>query len=346
MPSAPGVRATRDDLALVFATDGGFARATAVAMHSALSRLSPKLDVGIYVLHNGLADESQRRLRRVAQAAAGSDIRWIEVPRERLPEARYGSHITSTAFARLLAPELLPASVRRIVYLDGDVLVKGDLTPLFLMALDGAPFAAARDMAVLSTSHELSGVRDQVEPRPYFNSGVLVIDATGWRAAGIADRSLAFASGTGAPLRSADQDAMNAVADRWCELEPGWNVQLEALPGGIRAGIARLPVIRDVLAPARAWRHGIGDAIDRPERLFRDGAILHFVGPLKPWDPTCTSPGTLLWTRALILSGWYTPRESLRWVLPWLGKRFVNAGRRTMAALRRGVRQLRRPGGA
>jgi lipopolysaccharide biosynthesis glycosyltransferase len=286
-----------NDLALVFAADEGFARPLAVAMHSTLTHLSPRLAPEIYVLDNGITEGSRHRLER----AAGREIRWIRVPPDRLIEHRGAEHFTSTSYARLLIPELLPARIRRAVYLDGDVLVTSDLSPLFDLELGDAPLAAVRDYAVESTSS-----------RPYFNAGVLVMDLERWRQTGFAERALAYADAQAEPLFWADQDAMNAVVDEWHELDLRWNVQAT------------------VLRHIEDTRTDLTDRLSRErDDLYRTAAVLHFAGYHKPWIPRASPPATIRWARALRRSGWHGPGEYLRWVVPFVSKRAIlAAGRR------------------
>jgi lipopolysaccharide biosynthesis glycosyltransferase len=266
-------------------------------MHSTLTHLSPRLAPEIYVLDNGITGRSRHRLQRVALGAAGREIRWVRVPSDRLIDHRGAEHFTSTSYARLLIPELLPAHIRRAVYLDGDLLVTSDLSPLFDLELGDAPFAAVRD-------YKIGGAAS----KPYFNAGVLAMDLERWRQTGFARRALAYAEAQAEPLFLADQDAMNAVAEKWHELDLRWNVQATVLKH-----------IEDTQT----------DLTDRLRRerneLYRTGAVLHFTGYDKPWNPRTTPPATIRWARALRRSGWYEPAEYLRWVVLWLGKRVVIA---------------------
>jgi lipopolysaccharide biosynthesis glycosyltransferase len=243
----------------------------------------------IYVLDNGITGGSRHRLQRAALAAAGREIGWIRVPSDHLIDHRGAEHFTSTSYARLLIPELLPAHISRAVYLDGDVLVRSDLSPLFELELGDATFAAARD-------YKIGGVAS----RPYFNAGVLAIDVERWRRTGFARRALAYADAQPEPLFLADQDALNAVAEEWHELDPRWNVQATVL------------------------KH-----VEKPDELYRTGALLHFTGYDKPWNPRANAPpGTIRWAYALACSGWYGPAEYLRWLVLWLGKRVaIRVGR-------------------
>jgi lipopolysaccharide biosynthesis glycosyltransferase len=292
--------------ALVFACDENQARGLAVAMSSALQHLSGDVSPVVYVLDAGIAAGSRERLVNVA-FAEGVEVAWIYVPPARLsqvdatvpqgPMAGTAHHVTRAGYARLLIPELLPRHVQRAVYLDSDVLVRGDLSPLFDLDLDGALFAAVTDFAVASAPHPLFG-----ESIPhYFNSGVLVLDVGRWRNAAFAERVLGWAGAQQQVLPFLDQDALNAVAEDWYELEPRWNVQQGFL-----------------------WRPALATEFASQREALYDGAVvLHFTGGTKPWHVDSATPGTFLWLRALIGSGWYSPREGLHWLARWLVRHFA-----------------------
>lgn len=273
-------------------------------MYSTLEQLSPAVAPEIFLLDGGLSRSSRVRLRRVLAAVGASDaVQWIPIPSEErllnLGRPRPGwSPGTTSPYARVLIPELLPRHIRRCVYLDADVLVRRDLSPLFTIGLGTSLVGAVRDFAIGTTVHEWSGVRNRAQPGPYLNSGVLVMDLSGWRDAGLADRVLRYAA---ASRGLADQDALNGVLESWQELDYEWNVQLMNL-----FVVERLPHTE------------LTDRLFQQRRdLYRTGAVLHFVGP-NPWSSSSTAPGTMVWARALMRSGWYTPREALIWLVPWL----------------------------
>jgi lipopolysaccharide biosynthesis glycosyltransferase len=301
--------------ALVFASDENHARALAVAVHSALDHLSAPEATEIYILEDGIADSSRDRVVRLVDAA-GAALQWVEVPEARLsmlesalPSASQPNtahHTTRVSWARVLIPELLPSYIRRAVYLDNDVLVRRDLSPLFELDLGGAALAAVGDFAVASEPHPLWGD----SAGRYFNSGVLVIDVERWRSASLASRVLAHASAQTRPFPYADQDALNAVVEDWCELSPEWNVQQGFL-----------------------WRPALTESLSRQRKTLYDrAAILHFTGASKPWHSDSTAPGTTKWVRELLRSGWYTRIESGIWFAGWLGRRLARVTARRVAA--------------
>lgn len=313
--SAGAVGVAANEFALVFAGDDASGPGLAVAMHSALANLAPAAHPDVCVLDNGLSELSRSRLRKVVRAARSvDDVRWIPTPGEHLGEVAIDSHLTPASYSRLLIPELLPQHIRRVVYLDADVLVREDISPLFTVDLRGAPTGAVRDFVITSTVHESSGVRERAHPRPYFNAGVLVIDVARWRVEGLGERAMRYA-GAGEPLRWADQDALNALGVDWHELDFRWNVQ---------------PRARDLRVVGKRRAHT--EIEDHLYRRYSDSGraawVLHFAGRTKPWRRSSLRPGTAAWVRAMLRTRWYSPREAFTWLLLRQADTVVAVGKR------------------
>jgi len=312
------------DSALVLAGDEAFALGLAVALYSALEHLPPELRPWICVLDNGLSESSVARLRKmVGRLGRGDQLQFFEPPSERLEDLPRHSRFTPATYSRLLIPELLPATVRRVVYLDADVLVRRDMSALFELELGEAVIAAAPDLFIGDVSHLLTDTSDRMAAdaalrRRYFNSGVLLIDVPRWRAAGLTDAVVRYALSRQEMLPFVDQDALNVVIDRYHELERVWNVQ------PLNLDLARRRIITDQ------------DGYRQDRELYRHARVLHFIGP-KPWDHRCETRGAVPWARTLLRSRWYGRREAARWLAAWLGRR---AARRPRVARERWIARL------
>jgi lipopolysaccharide biosynthesis glycosyltransferase len=295
-------RSQHPGAALVFAGNDRYARGLAVAIHSSLTHLSGRVAPEIYILDDGLSDVSRARLRRVIDGAgAPGAVHWVADPRRAFGARRDSFATRSPTYLRLLIAEILPRHIARAVYLDADVFIRRDLTPLLTTDLDGAPLGAVRDYAIDTTAHPWAQIEGGTQARPYLNAGVLVIDVPLWRRTGLGDRALRYVEDHGESPSWDDQGALNAVIDRWHELDPIWNVQLLNL-----AVMERLP------ATTTAPR-----LIAQRRTLMREGAVLHFVGP-SPWSTTSTVRGTGAWVITLLHSGWYAPHQAATWLVPWL----------------------------
>ena len=80
------------------------------------------------------------------------------------------SHLSYAAFFRYFIPQFVEEN--RAIYLDSDVIVRGNLDALFLEDLGDFPMAAVEDDLTSDS----------------FNSGVMLIDVDAWRAEGVTEK--------------------------------------------------------------------------------------------------------------------------------------------------------------
>ncbi len=243
-------------IAIVAACDAGFAQHLAVMLLS-LADTNPQHDFSIFVLWNGRSDEEDK-LRRVLERIPFT-FAIIDIREDALDDLVGGANFTVTTYARLLVGELLPGELDRVIYLDGDILVRGDIGALWHTDLCGRTVGAVGDLPRYSFHGKLGLPADA----PYFNAGVLLIDLRRWRQLGIGGRSLAFAREHPERLTWSDQCALNVMLHGdWTALDRVWNFQ-------------SMDVARLVNGQVRF------EAID-PERLAA-ARLVHFNGRSKPW---------------------------------------------------------------
>lgn len=152
------------------------------------------------------------------------------------------------------------------------MLVRADVTSLWDIDLGDAAFGAVQDLGCLTVSEPRFGLRKYEElglphDRPYCNAGVLLIDLLRWRAERVSQRVIEYVASHPDDVQWPEQDGLNVVAgDRWKPLDPRWN----SLLGSLRT------------SSALSWSDDRTD----PRTLSRfavDPAIVHFIGPAKPW---------------------------------------------------------------
>lgn len=269
-------------LDLVWATDAAFVTPTMVAIGSVLHHLTQPANARVFVVDGGIDPLGRSRLEQYV-FGAGADLQILAVPAGALvPEAATG-HISTATYLRLLAPQLVPDNVTRLLYLDGDVLAAEGLEPLSSIDLAGRALGAVRDFEVplVSSPGGIASWRQLgLDPgAPYVNAGVLVIDVARWRELGLGERALEdqrrHRTVTG------DQGSLNVVAQGEVTLlDPRWNAQGSLLHLDL---FAQSPHKEALLR--------------RRDELLSRPAIIHFVGPHKPWHPTCRHPGAVEWRR-------------------------------------------------
>ena len=122
--------------------------------------------------------------------------------------------------ARLLIGQLLPKTISRLLYLDADTIVLGDLSELWSWNLNGKTIAASSEPTVNRVRRRRIGL----ENAPYYNAGVMLIDMEQWRKTEAEQRILSFYSAHSGKLFANDQDAINgALVGEIAMLPPAYN---------------------------------------------------------------------------------------------------------------------------
>lgn len=85
-------------------------------------------------------------------------------------------HITQAMYYRYLFADMLPKTVTRLIYLDADIICKGNILPLWQTDLQGKVLGAVRDWGEAKSCDRIG-----LKNGRYFNSGVLLLDLTKWR---------------------------------------------------------------------------------------------------------------------------------------------------------------------
>jgi lipopolysaccharide biosynthesis glycosyltransferase len=251
---------------IVLASDSNYAMPLATTLRSLTDSNRAHWPLEFYVIHDGMSETLRRKVVE-SQAPGSAIVEWIEIDLTRFERLLTMPGISKMTFARLMIPELIPKSVERVLYLDSDTLVLGDLAPLFAEDLREAPFGAVMDgidPLIQQNSPKCFGA-PRVEA--YFNAGVLLIDLKAWRACRISEHAIDYLhSNPATPF--ADQDALNYSGDKhWRQLPSQWNYQKH-----------RDSRIEDIATEVRP-------------------RIIHFVTGLKPWRAKCLNLNSRLYDR-------------------------------------------------
>ena len=164
-------------------------------------------------------------------------------------------------YARLFIDRLIAPIYERVVYIDADTQIAGDLRDLFMRPIPAGAFLAARDPLALAIDRPTkSAARDRAyfasiglspkRMRRYFNAGVLAFARDDWRA--VASPALDLVRTRA--LRFKDQDALNLVEDgRALPLSLKWNFPIFLINAGLERVLA--PHVYHFMSNPRPW-HG------------------------------------------------------------------------------------------
>lgn len=211
----------------------------ATMLRSLANNLGAGRSVVAHIIYEALSSATRARL----QASVPEDrlhIRWTPVGHVELASLpapiRVYDHISPASYFRLLLPDLLPGELDRVIYLDCDLIILGDIGVLWHISIDDYYAAAVpeltADSRLVSSPQGIRLWRELGLPPDLeqFNSGVLLINLGKWRDECIKQRCLVYLAQAADWLRWHDQEALNVIfAGDWLRLNARWNLTMRYL---------------------------------------------------------------------------------------------------------------------
>ncbi|HEY9632337.1 MAG TPA: glycosyltransferase family 8 protein [Coleofasciculaceae cyanobacterium] len=294
------VNSNNQPIAIVCAADDNYAMPLAVTLHSALANLKNKPKIFLVIIDGGISPRSKRRILQSLDPEQ-VEIHWMPPDERLIKNLKVERHLTIVTYYRLLIPQLLPQHFNKVIYLDSDMVIKGDLEQLWNIDIGDNYVLAVQDDNQRYI-HMSGGLRNYQElginpDLKYFNAGMLVINLEKWRNDNIPLKVVEYLERNKEYVRDHDQDGLNGVlAGKWGELNPRWN---------------QMPRIYTY----SSWQDSSYD-----EQLYREllehPYIIHYTTPPKPWHQGCEHPNTALFFHYLDQTAWSGWRNTI-WRRAW-----------------------------
>jgi len=192
---------------------------------------------------------------------------FIEVSDNWFSDAPTGRYYSRAMYYRLLAAEILPQDIDRILYLDPDILINGRIRPLYDLSFGDSLYAAAMHKGLIGISAPLSKVRlPDYESDHYFNSGVLLMNLPKIRTEVKPEHIFEYVRKNHQSLMLPDQDVLNGLYAARIQLvdESIWNYDARKYE------------------TYKLASQGEADL----DWVMQNTSILHFCGKRKPWNPS------------------------------------------------------------
>ena len=171
-------------------------------------------------------------------------------------------HLTRAAYYRLFLSDILPSAIEKVLYLDGDIIVRHSLLPLW--NIDLTNYAVGIVMDVLDGDIKIYNRLRYPYQKGYFNSGVLLINLKYWRDNQIVKEFVEYLNNFPERILQEDQDVMNVVLqEKKLMLPVKYNLQTAFL---------RKDPSWDY------WKHE-----SEVKMGIEDPVIVHFTSKWKPW---------------------------------------------------------------
>lgn len=218
----------------------------------------------VYVLTRGLNRGNSEKLKSVGeQFKSKVNILTVDLSAFEDCPIRPGDHVTLETYFRLLAPQLLPNHVDRILYLDVDMVINGPVRQLWDWNIEGYALGAIIDESYCNT--EIYSRLGLDLSNPYFNAGVLLLNLKYWREKNVSARCMQCINDNPDILLFHDQDTLNRVLQNEKSLLPiTYNFQTGYYLSWIYPNYSE------------DFQAQIQEAAKNP-------IVIHFSGPMKPW---------------------------------------------------------------
>ncbi|UWQ95731.1 hypothetical protein K3728_00345 [Rhodobacteraceae bacterium M385] len=270
------------ELQVVLATDGGYAPRVEIAAYSLLKHATGPVRMVLFCTED--AKGKFPRLDKAMKEFPNARLEYVFPKFLKKVAIDHQHRFPPAAFGRMLIAHLMEG---RVLYLDGDILVRHDMSIANDYDLEGNLVAAARDIILFRDYRRASEIENATTARQraistrskqalkqfqgfglnlevYYNSGVMIFDCDAIRRdAKLHELLLDYERARQYP--TFDQDLINLLfAGRVKELDQTWN-----------AWSAIGTTARAPYTEAERAQHALAR---------KDPKILHFYGGTKPWS--------------------------------------------------------------
>jgi|WetSurMetagenome_2_1015567.scaffolds.fasta_scaffold31191_2 lipopolysaccharide biosynthesis glycosyltransferase len=228
-----------------------------------------------YILYNDIGDNNKKHLQNCIKTNAELFFCKIDIDFYKIFLTSYKKdfeYISIEAYFRIFLPSVLPNSINKILYLDGDIICCDSLKELWNINIDNyaagvIPDEDGQKVTIFNKLRlDFKGF--------YFNSGVMLINLEYWRIYNIQNKILKYIE-TNKEKCFFDQDALNYILfDQVVYLNFKYNVML-------------CHTSKNVFIENKYYDERIA-ALKKP-------CFIHFITSLKPWFYECYNPYASLW---------------------------------------------------
>ena len=252
---------------VAFASNDWYAEHLAVAIYSLLKNLSKDYFVEIVVLDWWISGENKKLIENVCKEFWKWSVNFITMDRKKfgnLPTTR----LSQETYYRLDLPDLLPND-KKIIYLDVDIIVNGDISELIEIDLWDNVIWAVREITTINyyiDDYNLTSKNWWL----FLNCGILVLNLEKMRQMHFKEEFYNCMNKYIKKLTFHDQDIFNIILEnKWLSLHPKFNA---------------LPFLRTTHNWKILWytKEEFNEAKKKP-------IIIHYASK-KPRNNTCSHP--------------------------------------------------------
>ena len=279
---------------IFYFTSDLFASVATTSMVSLMENNKSADSIKFYMIDDGITDEKKEKLDKIVEDY-GRHITYIQAPdpSELLEFPFKSRYQMGHSYVRMAIGTLLPDTVDKVLALDSDTLIAGDISELWNMDMEDNILAGVVDCMNLKAYQKQFGLSGD---EFYCNAGVYLVDLKKWREQRIEDRIKNVIKEKNGNVFFFEQTLMNyACKGRILKLHPRYNLYT------LFYAFSYNNLLK--------WRQPtIFYNKKEIEEAKNDPKIIHFTRNFymlsRPWVKGCDHPLTDVYTRYKKLSPW------------------------------------------
>lgn len=259
---------------IVCACDDRYVKHLAVLIISIINNTKTR-NINFYIINGGIHQENIDKLEEIF-ITNKAKFRFLMTNEEEIKKLKVDKHLSTATYYRILIPNLLSNDIDKVVYLDSDIVVNGDISELWNMDISEFSIGAKKEAA----NYQRNEYLNMPKKAPYFNAGVLLMNLNKWRQCNHSSNVFTYLNKFGDNLLYHDQDGINALLyNDSLEIQSEWNILSQDVYGN---------------------------------SSFRGPKLVHFTEASKPWQLLNNHPFKKEYEKYLAMTPWKddTPPEN------------------------------------
>lgn len=247
--------------------DNNYAPYCTILLYSILEN-NKQDDITFHLLTNNMNEVNRKTIQQMV-ADYGKIIFFHHIDKDLFQDFPISGHINYATYLRLLLPSVLP-DLDKVLYLDCDMIIDGNLKELWDINIENYALAGVRDSE--NDNIRLYNRLGYDQSLGYINAGVLLMNLKEWRKDNVLSEAIKRITSNPRKYCYWDQDFINEFyCDRKLLLDFKFNL-MEFFLFSYNKFIISRKYFRDI------------------ERAIKKPTIIHFCGHIKPWHIEYSSP--------------------------------------------------------
>lgn len=211
---------------IFFSTDDNYIPFLDIAIRSLIRNASKEYDYKIVVLNTGILQENIDRI--VSQSNDNFEIEFADISYaigDIKNKLRNVFHFGLATYYRLFIQSLFP-QYDKILYLDCDIVVLGDISKLYEIDLEGNTIGGVVEQFILRTPEFSKYTKEAVgvDACNYINAGIMIMDLAKFREQKVEEQFVALINEYNFPTIDPDQAYINFICRGKIKyLDVAWN---------------------------------------------------------------------------------------------------------------------------